>query len=133
MGWASERKAIESRLATNWATTPIRYENVPFQETRDPFIALVIRNGERQQVTLGASPTIRTISIIGINIFVPHESGLSVARTYADTIAAIFDRVQFMTDDNNLISCQTATAQSVDAGDGWAQVSLTIPYSRDEN
>lgn len=133
MGLASERTAIESRLQANWSTTPIKYEWAPFQETHAPYIALFIRNGERNQITLGGNPTVRSISLVIVQIFVPAEQGTSLAKTYADSIAAIFDRVQLMTGDSNLISFQTASAEAVGEVDGWAQVNVTIPFSRDEN
>ena len=133
MGWASERKAIEARMSANWATTPIKYENAPLQELTAAHIGLFIRPGDRAQVTLGSNPTIRSISIIIVQIFVPQESGLVLARTYADTIAAIFDRLQFMTDDNDLISCQTASIDVVGESGGMYQVNLTVPYSRNEH
>lgn len=133
MGWSSERKAIEARFSTNWTTTPIRYENVPFVETRTPYVALFIRNGDRNQITLGSNPTIRSVSLIIVQIFVPADHGNVLAKTYADTIAAIFDRAQFTTDDSNLISCQTASAESVGQAEGWFQVNVTVPYTRDEN
>ena len=133
MGWASERKAIESRFSTNWTTTPIKYEDVPFPETKAAYVEIVIRNGNRSQVTLGVDPTIRSISIIGVNIFVPKNTGTETPKTYADSIATIFDRVQFTTDDGDLISCQTASAEAVGQSDGWCQFNVTVPYTRDEN
>ncbi len=133
MGWASERTAIESRLNANWTTTPIKYEWAPFQETRNPYVALFIRNGDRNQITLGSNPTVRSISLVIVQIFVPQEQGTALAKTYADSIAAIFDRVQIVTADSNLISFQTASAEAVGELEGWSQFNVTIPFSRDEN
>lgn len=133
MGWASERTAIEGRLNANWTITPIKYEWAPFQETRAPYVALFIRNGDRSQITLGGSPTIRSVSVVIVQIFVPHEQGTALAKAYADSIAAIFDRVQIVTSDSNLISFQTASAEAVGENDGWTQFNVTVPYTRDEN
>lgn len=133
MGWASERTAIEGRLNANWTTTPIKYEWAPFQETRDSYIAVFIRNGDRSQITLGGNPTVRSISVVIVQILVPQEQGTALAKTYADSIAAIFDRVQLVTADSNLISFQTASAEAVGELEGWAQFNVTVPFSRDEN
>lgn len=133
MGWASERKAIESRFNTNWTTTPIKFEGAPFQETRSAYVALFIRNGDRSQITLGGNPTIRSMSLVIVQIFIPQDQGSALAKTYADSIAAIFDRVQFTTDDGNLISCQAASAEAVGQAEGWFQFNVTVPYTRDEN
>lgn len=133
MGWESERKAIESRFATNWTTTPIKYEGAPFAEQHGPHVALFIRHGDRSQVSLGTNPTIRSVSVIIVQIFVLRETGTALAKTYADSIAAIFERAQFMTTDSNLISCQTASIEQADETEGFYQMNVSIPYMRDEN
>ena len=133
MGWASERKAIESRFNANWTTTPIKFEWMPINETRDAHVALFLRHGDRSQVTLGNAPTVRSVSLVIVQIFVPENIGTVLAKTYADSIAAIFDRVQFTTDDGDLLSFQTASAEAVGQFDGWCQFNVTVPYTRDEN
>lgn len=133
MGWESERRAIESRFSTQWTTTPIKFEGAPFQEMHSSHVALFIRHGDRSQVSLGTNPTIRSVSVIIVQIFVLRETGTVLAKTYADSIAAIFDRAQFMTADNNLISCQTASIEQADETEGFYQMNVSIPYSRDEN
>jgi hypothetical protein len=133
MGWASERKAIESRLQTFWTTTPIKFENVPFAEQRDAYVALFLRHGDRSQLTLGASPTIQSVSAIIIQIFVPFDTGTQGPKEYADALAVIFDRMQFFTDDGDLISCLTASIESAGQNEEWMQYNVTIPYTREEN
>lgn len=133
MGWASEEKAIRSKLESLWTATPIKLEEVPFPDYHDPYIALFIRHGDRGQLTLGTSPTIQSVSAIIIQVFVPGDTGSRAAKAYADSVAAIFDRIQFFTDDGNLISCLTASAESIGKSDEWFQYNVTIPYTRTEN
>ncbi len=133
MGWASERKAIQSRLETLWTLTPIKFENVPFPEQRNAYVALFLRHGDRSQLTLGTSPTIQSVSAIIVQIFAPLDTGTQLPKEYADVVAAIFDRQQFFTDDGDLISCLTASAEAAGQNEEWIQYNITIPYTREEN
>ena len=133
MGWASERKAIETRLTTNWTTTPIKFDGVPFEETRNPYLACTVVSGDRNPIDLSNTGTVRSIALVIVQIFIPADTGMALAKTYADSIAAIFDRAQFFTDDGDLISCQVARAEYAGHADGWGQFNVTVPYTRDEN
>lgn len=133
MGWASERKAIQERLVANWSSTPIKFEGIPFMETHAAYVALFLRHGDRSQLTLGTSPTIQSVSAIIVQIFTAGDGGTHLPKQYADAIAVIFDRVQFFTDDGDLISCLTASIESAGDNDGWIQYNVTIPYTREEN
>ena len=86
-----------------------------------------------QQITLGQDPTVRSVSLIIVQIFVQKDTGSALAKSYADSIAAIFDRVQFVTSDSQLISCQTGSIEYVGQFGGWEQYNVTVPYTRDEN
>lgn len=133
MSWATEEKAIQSRFESLWTATPIRLEGVPFREYHENFVALFIRNGDRGQLTLGDSPTIQSVSAIIVQVFVLNDAGSRAAKEYADAVAAIFDRVQFLTTDNDLISCMTASVEYVGPSDEWLQYNVTIPYTRTED
>ncbi len=133
MGWGSERKAVQARLADNWTTTVIKFENVPLKKTYDKYIALFIRHGERDQLTLGSDPTVRSTSLVIIQIFVPKDTGTDLAKAYADTLAALFDRIQLIDEESNLLSFETADIEEVGEDGAWYQVNVTVPYTRIEN
>lgn len=130
MSFEDERKAIEGRLEANWTTTPIRYENVPFKETSAPYVALFILNGEGQQASLGTPALRRWPGVIKVQVFVPRDTGTKLARTYADTIGAVFDRAQFSSGNSGTISCRIPSISHVGLANGWNQINVTIPYQR---
>jgi hypothetical protein len=130
MSFEATRVAIESRVQTNWTTTPIKFENVPFKETKDAYVALFILEGEGQQVSLGTPATRRWPGVIIIQVFVPEDSGTKLAKTYADALAAIFDRVQFSSGNSGTISCRIPSVETVGAKDGWHQTNVTVPFKR---
>ena len=129
-GFDAARQAIESRLAANWTTTPIKFENVPFLETTDPYVALFILDGEGLQVSLGTPAVRRWPSVITIQVFVPQDTGTKLPRTYADTIGAIFDRAQFSAGVSGTISCGIPSISHVGITNGWDQFNVTIPLKR---
>jgi len=132
MSFADERKAIESRMAAAWTTTPIRWENVPFAATSTPYVALFILDGEGNQVSLGSPALRRWVGIIVVQIFVQQDTGTQLARSYADTIGAIFDRAQFSSGNSGMIRCQTPSINNVGVTNGWNQINVTVPFIRDK-
>lgn len=131
MSWEAERNAIESRLAANWTTTPIRYENVPFRETVGPYIALFILDGEGEQISLGTPALRRWPGVIKIQVFVPQDTGTKLARTYADILGILFDRAQFSSGNSGTIRCRVPSILHVGVTNGWDQINVTIPFVRD--
>lgn len=132
MSFEDTRKAIESRLASNWTTTPIRFENVPFTETAVPYVALFILDGEGKQISLGTPSLQRWAGLIVVQIFVPQDTGTKTARTYADAIGAIFDRQQFASGNSGTIRSRIPSIRRIGITHGWDQTNVTIPFIRDK-
>ena len=130
-GFDGTRQAIESRLKANWTTTPIRFENVPFQETAAPYVALFILDGEGSEVSIGSPVVRRWPTVIKIQVFVPEETGTKLARTYADSLGAIFDRAQFSAGSSGTLTCRVPSIVGVGVTNGWYQMNVTIPLKRD--
>ena len=124
--------AIESRLQANWSTTPIRFENVPFVETSDPYIALFVLDGEGKQISLGTPAVRRWPSVIKMQVFVQEATGTKLSRAYADSLGAIFDRAQFSAGASGIIRCGIPSIMHVGVTNGWDQVNVTIPLIRDK-
>ena len=102
MSFAAERTAIEARFATEWATTshstvPVAYENVDFSPpaTADPWVAIYIRNGAADVVTVGPVVT-RVGGLIQVSVYAPANEGTHEAREIADSAAGVFNIVQFI-------------------------------------
>lgn len=133
-GFADERRAIEERLAAGFTAIPIRYENVPFQQTQTPYCALFIRRGEGNQIELGAGPRLaRWAGLIVVQVFVPEDTGTQVAAQHADSIAAVFHRQDFSAGASGLIRCRVARVETIGNRHGWHQVNVVTPYIRDKS
>ena len=133
MSFASERAAIEARLSTNWTTTTVQYENVPFTKpNNNTYVALFIINGDATQIDLVPNPIHRFLGTITMQLFVPEGSGTNLVRGYADTLAGIFRNVQFNSGSSGTILCRTPTIQRVGVNSGIYQTNVSVPYQRDK-
>lgn len=132
-GFEAERQAIESRLEANVTAIPIRYENIPFEETKDPYCAVFVRRGAGNQISLGDGAQLqRWAGVIIVQVFVPADTGTKPAAAYADMIAAVFNRQEFSVPGSGLIRCRVAHSETVGVRNGWFQINVTVPYRRDK-
>lgn len=91
--FATIEQAIRERLAANWLTTPIKYENTPSPAVEPPFVYLETRFVGSDQVSIGTGASARRYrqrGLIIIGIYVTKNAGAGLAAQYADSIAAIF-------------------------------------------
>lgn len=131
-GFADERTAIATRLASNWSTTTIQYEGQPFVQPTTPWISLSILSGAGRQASLGSSqPLHRFVGVIQIDVFVPENTGTNTARQYADTLSTIFRRAQFSYGSSGVITCETPSVQPGPPEAGWNRLIVSTPYRRD--
>lgn len=131
-GFNACRQAIEERLSTLWTTTPIRYQNAPFQETANPYVALFILDGDGEQISLGTPALRRWAGVIMLQVFVPEDTGHAQARSYADSLGALFDRAQFSVNGSGTIRCRMPSMTPSETHEGWYQVTVAIPFIRDK-
>lgn len=130
--FADERAAIEKRMKDNWTTTPIVFDNVGFRPTDSAYVAIFIQNASAQQIEIkGTTPLHRYSGIIAIQIFTDANSGSNTARTYADTIAAIFRNQSFSYGNSGTIFCRSPNVQRVGVVEGRFQLNLSVPFYRD--
>lgn len=130
--FADERAAIEKRMKDNWTTTPVVFDNVGFRPTDSAYVAIFIQNASATQIELtGATPRHRYTGLISIQIFTDANSGSNTARTYADSIAAIFRNQTFSSGSSGTIVCRSPNVQRVGVVEGRYQLNLTVPYFRD--
>jgi hypothetical protein len=129
MTFEAERAAFEQRMANNWSTTDIWFDNVPYKPTSGTsYVRFSILPGESQQTTIGGSANIhRNVGILDISIFTPEQQGTKVGKQYADTIAAIFRDVTFSN-----ITCRSPYITDNGISGGWYHLTLTVPYWRDD-
>jgi len=133
MSFADERQAIEGRLAANYSSTSIKYENVPFnQPASSAWVSLEILSGDGGQASLGGAQAIhRYGGVIQITIYTPEDTGTDAARTIADILEPIFRQKQFSQDNSGVIHTATPSFYSLGVVGGWYRSVVSIPYFRD--
>jgi hypothetical protein len=125
MSFADERKSIENRFKTEWTSTPIAFDNVPFNPpSNSDWVRLNIQNGDSGYRSLESS--IRHTGIINVQIFTPVNKATKTSRQYADIVSDIFSDQRF--DD---IVTNISSINIIDDDDAWLQTNITTPYYRD--
>ena len=136
MSFADERRAIETRMQSNWthSSVPIQFDNVPSHRGNptDPWVRLTIMNGDARVAALGNSLH-RHGGLIDIDVFVKENSGTAGARVYADSAAAIFKQVTLSAGSSGTIKTGVPRIVRVGARDGWYQLKVSVGYRRDES
>jgi hypothetical protein len=135
--------AIEARLAANWTTTPIVYDNddsdgaVPPQVGDQPTPWVYCEIIEAGPATIHAfggtgNQTVIDDGIIKLYVMVPKGSGLATGREYAREIGEIFRQQLFYTSDPTAYI--RSGTPSVGRGDltrddgAWVSVACRIPF-----
>lgn len=128
MSYEQERIDIESRLSTNWTTTPIAWDNVAYIPTPGTaWIRCTILPGSAEGLAFGKDTEVEYPGIIDIGIFTPKDTGSAAGRGYADTLAALFHLEDFGT-----VECEEASMQNLGIDEDWLHLSITIPFKRRE-
>ena len=92
MSHAAARNAIQVHVAANWTAAPVAYDNAAFAKPNDaPWVRLSILNGFGGGVSLGTPRRYRFTGIVVFAIFVPEETGPSLAAQLADQAIALFE------------------------------------------
>lgn len=129
MSYAAEGTAIRTRLVSQWSTTPIAWPNRSYTPTQGtPFVRLTLRNGTALQPALGLLSHERVPGVALIEVYVPADERDNVARSYVDSLTAIFRRV---TVDDLVFLTPSAREKSTQEA-GWYSWLIECPYYREE-
>ncbi len=126
MGFEALRESIETRMADNWSTTEVAYENVPFTPPAGPWVRLQINLGEGGSMgILGSAVTVRDQGVISLQVFVPEGQGSKAANDLVDALITIYEHQRF-----DGITTYTASPRAAGITNGWHQTNITIPFRR---
>lgn len=131
--FADERKAIESRFAAAWTTTPIQWTNVPFSQPSTPWVRLTLQRANGGRMTLGPTPHRQFPGTVAISIFVPENTAQQTVLQYADTIAAIFRDQAFACGSTGIITCRDINLHDNGTEEGWYSLVVLVDFVRDDN
>jgi hypothetical protein len=116
---------IETRLGSNWNTTPIQYDNVTYRPTiGTSFVRLQIQWVDAGAVGMGGRA--RGVGYIDLSIYEANNTGAYAAAVKADALAAIFNRYA-----TAALKCKYAKIQRVGEIEAWYLVKVIIPFSYD--
>lgn len=128
MTYEAERTAIEARFQANWTTTPIKWENVPFEPgTASAFVEIRIATAASFQASLGSPALYRHNGVISINLRVRQNVGTTTAKGYIDSLCAIFRGQTFSS-----VTCRAPIVSVIGDLNGWYTYNISIPYYRDQ-
>lgn len=126
----------EVKMAADWLTTPIEFENLSesialtaAKNNKTPWVRFLIRDGDGNLVTIGSGSRLdRYVGVLIIQIFVAQKTGTSTAAGYADTISNIWKGfngqpcLQFFTPSINIVG----------ENQGWSQINVNVTFQNDE-
>jgi hypothetical protein len=129
MSYALEEDAIRDRLVALWDTTAIAWPNVKYDPAPgESYIKVTVRHGEAFQSELGPEGNERVPGVVLLETYVPFGKGTQTVRTYSDSLAAIFRRVQV---DDMVFGTPTAR-EAATQETGWHRWIVECPFYRDE-
>lgn len=92
MSHEAARNAIQAHVAANWTAAPVAYDNAVFAKPNEaPWARLSILNSFGGGVSMGTPRRYRFAGIVVFGIFVPEETGPSLATLLADQGIALFE------------------------------------------
>lgn len=139
MGYKSEFAALATAFKAGWvltggaARTPVAWPNVDFNPASSmaAWVRFNVVNGEAGLASIGVpgGNTRRHVGMIVVQVFVPLNTGAHIAREHADKVLDIFKNYAL-----SGIRCRPGYAVDVGTSeaDGWHQMNVTIPFTRDE-
>lgn len=129
MSFEQERQDIETRFATLWTETPIKWSNVHFEtDALDEFVSLTIVNNDSMLAVHGNVLNMyRYYDLLSIQIFVRPNVGSRRAYSLADDISNIW-----RTGSVDFIHFFSPSLIEMGVVEGWFQLNLIIPFIRNE-
>jgi hypothetical protein len=136
VSFVAEDKAISGRFQSAWdaGAYPAKYDGISFtQPEAAPWVALVLLSDDDPELAeLGEFAETRYTGAIVVQIFVPENDGVRKAKEIADLVRPIFNRKQFFTETNGLITTYQTGLRRVGQSGGWIQFNATTLYKREE-
>jgi len=126
----------EDKMATDWTTTPIQFENrtdsvalVTAKNAKNPWVRFTILDGDGQRQSIGSnSPIHRYAGVMIAQIFVKQTIGTKLINQYADSISAIWKDYSGQPD----VEVRTPSVEKIGDDKGWFQKNVNIPFQNDE-
>ena len=129
-GYKQEKIDIEQLFSAAWgATTPIAYENVPFDaNAATEFVQLEILNGEAQQASLHSLNQVHRFSgVVQLRFYTAQGVGTNRAQDLIDQASAIFRGIKYSN-----ITFRTPYVRKFGQDGHFERTDLLINFFRDD-
>jgi len=127
MGFDRIRESAEV-IMSGFVSAPVAFDNVDFKSMdQTDWVRITILDGDSFLAAIGTN-CIRHTGIITIQVFISRNEGTSIARTYAQEIAGLFNNV---VDDR--VTYQVAALTRIGYQEGFYQLNVDIPFQYDEH
>ncbi|MBU0651175.1 DUF4128 domain-containing protein [bacterium] len=136
MSYETERKLIETYFKSEWdisvyAGVPVKYENVDFvYPENSEFVALYIKSGSADQITLGDEPIVRNAGLVDIQLFAPINTGTKTIKEIIDFLVLMFERKQLSEGDVYIVFNQ-AQINEIGEQENYYQINVSFPFRKD--
>lgn len=129
MNTEQERQVLESRFASNWTETSIKWNNVHFDVSGvTEFVTITLIPYDSEQAQIGNFQDLyRYYSIISTQIFTLPNIGSKRAYDLADLASDIW-----RTNSIGFLTIESPELIEMGVVEGWFQLNLLHPYYRNE-
>lgn len=124
MSYLQEKLDIEAYFITNWAETPIKFENDEASESGD-WVRLSIQNGESKQMSLGDDPVFRHPGTVFVQIFTKTDAGSGRALALADIVDQLFRNLVLTN-----LQFRVPQVRRVPSSSEWFQINVSTDFYR---
>ena len=138
MSYEIERKLIETYFKSQWDISVysgilVKYENVDFvYPENSEFVALYIKSGNADQITLGDDPIVRNAGLVDIQLFAPINTGTKTIKEIIDFLVLMFERKQLFEGDVYIVFSQ-AQVNEIGEQENYYQINVSFPFRKDVN
>jgi hypothetical protein len=128
--------AVQAYLLANWTTTPLAFENEQFDkpEPTSPFVAVEMTGVLYAQQSIGeanqASNRWDEEGNLWLHVFVPVDTGSSLARQYCKTLCDLFRGLQLLSGNLEFIDASIGLGEPGDENGQYYRISCNIEWRR---
>ena len=119
---------LDSYLEANWNTTPVAWENLPFNPPETSWIEPIMSIDISQNVTIGLTRK-RHFGTYTIRIFCPLNTGPAESKLLADQLITLLENQR---PDPDLLTYSGTFQRIGNDGHGWYQANALITFTSDE-
>lgn len=136
MSYKTEGDAIEQYFTTAWgATTKIKYDNVKWEEPKadDSWVSLSLTNDAADVISVNPTALYRFPGVVIVQLFRKEGKGTGPLDALADQVMTLFrHKVLALPASEGYIHFKVPYKRRVGLANGWFQVNVVAPFSRDE-